>query len=385
MQLEFFGETFDPHKCGRTCDNCRASREPERRDLTEEAKTIIELLSDVLKQRKIGVTMLQLTELYRGSKAQSATKFIDTNRLRGYGKGSKYKKPEVDRIFHSLVFERVLVEKSVQNKSGFSNDYIENGENAFAVQNGQRRFFVNFPKTTKKSSSTSREGTSREQQTSATERSGKKSPKAATAKKKRPMGLDKKGKGQGQRKIVLDDSDSDTDDGLLETSALSAVPGNKTKNRPPLLPGGATLDLTKAIKEMAISCAEEERLNGRKVFYWNIVSQAAIKSIASQVPMSLEELKGLGVLGENIVKLYGGRIVKIIRDFVEQNSLGDSVSNRPSPPKRHKTNDIVDMTQFGEDDDDQFDAGDIDFSAIVLPGDNPTAAKESNSHYFHSS
>lgn len=90
MQLEFFGENFARSKCNNTCDNCIAGKEPDRRDMTENAKILLDLLTSISGQRNgRGVTMLQLSELYRGSKSQSATKFLNTSRLKGYGKGSK--------------------------------------------------------------------------------------------------------------------------------------------------------------------------------------------------------------------------------------------------------------------------------------------------------
>jgi ribonuclease D len=73
------------------------------------------------------------------------------------------------------------------------------------------------------------------------------------------------------------------------------------------------------IKKLVTNWAEEERMMGKSVFYWNILSNDAMKSIASQTPTSIEELKAIGSLGENIVKEYGDRIVivKVVHTFVE--------------------------------------------------------------------
>lgn len=60
--------------------------------------------------------MAQLTDLYQGSKSQSAVKFLNSSQLQEYGAGSKYKKCDVDRIMHALVFECVLNETCQQNK-----------------------------------------------------------------------------------------------------------------------------------------------------------------------------------------------------------------------------------------------------------------------------
>jgi superfamily II DNA helicase RecQ len=149
MQLKFFGERFDGSKCNKTCDNCKAGKVPDRRDMTNEAKTIIELFNSLTRQvgrKGGGITMNQLSELFRGSKAKSITKNFNVNGLRGYGAGSKYKKYDVDRITHEMVFENILTETSTESNVGFLVDYVRLGENADSVQSGSSKLFVEFPK-----------------------------------------------------------------------------------------------------------------------------------------------------------------------------------------------------------------------------------------------
>lgn len=148
MQLKFFGEKFEGSRCNKTCDNCKAGRVPDRRDLTGEARSIIELFNSLIQQSRRkggGVTMNQLSELFRGSKAKSITKNFNVNGLRGYGAGSKYKKHDVDRITHEMIFEKILTETSSENNGGFFVDYVSLGENAASLENGSRKLFVEFP------------------------------------------------------------------------------------------------------------------------------------------------------------------------------------------------------------------------------------------------
>lgn len=145
MQLEFFGEKFDRLKCNKTCDNCKAGKLPDKRDMTAEAITIITLFSSASSNNRRGVTMLQLSELYRGSKNKTITKNYQINGIKGFGAGSKYKKQDVERITHAMIFERILVENSVENKGGFTSDYVSLGENSSALLRGSRLFFVEFP------------------------------------------------------------------------------------------------------------------------------------------------------------------------------------------------------------------------------------------------
>jgi bloom syndrome protein len=142
MQLKFFGERFDCSKCNKTCDNCKAGKVPDRRDLTAEAKTILELFNSLTRQagrKGGGITMHQLSELFRGSKAKAITKNFNVNGLRGYCAGSKYKKYDVDRITHEMVFENILTETSTESNIGFLVDYVSLGENAGSILNGSRK------------------------------------------------------------------------------------------------------------------------------------------------------------------------------------------------------------------------------------------------------
>ena len=261
MQLEFFGETFDPSKCGKTCDNCRAGRQAERRDMTSVAVTILQLLSDITAQRKgRGTTMVQLTELFRGSKSKSATKWLQVGKLKGFGSGSKYSKPDIDRIVHAMVYEKVLLESSEQNGGGFSSDYVRPGDLATAVQHGQRKFYVDFPvKATKASTGKENEPASAKKAKKAKASSEKSMP--VVEKAARPL---KASKG---RLYISDSDDDDVDDSVFEASSARTV-GSKSSgpSDQSVLPKKHTQALIKRIKKLVTMWADEERMAGHKVF-----------------------------------------------------------------------------------------------------------------------
>jgi hypothetical protein len=96
----------------------------------------------------------------------------------------------------------------------------------------------------------------------------------------------------------------------------------------------------------------------------------------------------MGVMGEEKLKEYGGRLVRVIKQFVEANGLEDYVANRPGKRTR---NDDVGSTKVSavvvpssssasragqakarkavieiDDDDDEFET-DIDFATIEIP------------------
>ena len=372
MQLEFFGEKFDSAQCKKTCDNCRAGREPDRRDFTNTAQSLLRLLADVSKQKRNGgVTLTQLCELYRGSKSKSAVKYLDTSRLTGYGAGSKYKKHDIDRITHSMVFERVLVERSEQNKGGFTSDYIHPGENAMQIESGHKKFYVNFPKAAPSNKRGAETASSTTKKKHATRKppAGNLATKKATSRTQKPA------------TYLIDDSSDDDDSNSLPRSSGSA---SKT---PSALPMERTQELAERIKKMVSNWAEEERMYGKNVYYWNIVSNDAMKAIAVQAPTTLDQLKAIGVLGENVVKEYGEKFVKIVTTFVEQRKLEKYISRRPKRKKIDSaTNSLAPSmptdTDASKDVDDEVTT-DIDFSAVEIPGEKPLKKKKgTKSPYF---
>jgi bloom syndrome protein len=371
MQLEFFGETFDRSKCSKTCDNCKSQREPDRRDLTSVAQTILRLFTDLSQQKRgTGVTLVQLIELFRGSKSQSATKFLDTGQLHGYGAGSKYKKHEVDQIAHAMVFDRIITEICVQNKGGFNSDYVNLAENAVAVQNGTRKFFVDFPKPIKNTDAEKENKAAAPKSTKITKKDStatKKKAPAAAAKANAKKTAAASNAVQKPLTYCIDES-SDDDDDELDVATRPRSAGIKSQSVS-ILPHEATQELISRIKTLATNWAEEERMYGKNMFYWNILSNEAMKSIAAQAPMTVEDLKAIGVLGENIIKEYGERIVKIVSSYVAQEGLEEYVARRPSKRAKVVAGSSSDPTvvevldDFGED---EFGA-DIDFSAIEIP------------------
>ena len=97
-----------------------------RWDLTVDTKVVLELLQSLLSQKNgKGATLGQVSELWRWSKSKTVTKFLNTDKIVGYGKGSGYKKADWDRILHAMVFEGVIQEISEETGSGFNADYLQ--------------------------------------------------------------------------------------------------------------------------------------------------------------------------------------------------------------------------------------------------------------------
>ncbi len=262
MQLEFFGEKFDRMKCMKTCDNCKAGKQPDRRDMTAEAITIVNLFSSASNNNRRGVTMVQLSELYRGSKSKAITKSYQVNSIQGFGAGSKFKKYDIDRITHAMIFERILVENSVENKVGFSTDYVGLGENASSLQRGSRQFFVEFPqKVTKKAPEKPKaKETTKKQKTSSKETKSRKTKKPTSSKQTDSGGLQ-------FTEIDLSDSDDD-DDSLFDGSKAGSRASEKSQ---PLLPHHRTKKIADVLKTLVRRWADEEQMMGNNVHCKSIV------------------------------------------------------------------------------------------------------------------
>lgn len=77
------------------------------------------------------VTLIHCVDVYRGSKS-SAVMQKGHNSVKAHGKGCVYfdkgasmKRGQVERLFHFLVNQRILVEKYSTNKAGFVSGYLE--------------------------------------------------------------------------------------------------------------------------------------------------------------------------------------------------------------------------------------------------------------------
>jgi hypothetical protein len=95
----------------------------------------------------------------------------------------------------------------------------------------------------------------------------------------------------------------------------------------------------------------------------------SIKKIAWTVPTSHEELVSLGVLGENIIKEYGERLLRAINNFVEKEGLSEIISQKQSNKKAKIVSDesakAGSMSKVYPAD--EFDMDDLDFNVIEVP------------------
>lgn len=115
------------------------------------------------------------------------------------------------------------------------------------------------------------------------------------------------------------------------------------------------------------------------------MSHQQIKEVAAEAPTTMDELSGCG-LPENIQKMYGERLVKNVKTYIEINNLQSYLDNRPKKkPKPDQVPVVVAATKAPNvidviDSGDEFEDDGIDFAAIEMPGSQSKAATESDSN-----
>lgn len=139
--LHYFNESFNPEECKKKCDNCANSSGCSfiEKDVTEEAKNIIRLVSEIEKDK---VTVLHCQDVFKGSNNNKILK-MGHNTSKYHGKGRALEKTDIERIFFYLLSERCLKEYQVM-RAGFASNYVRTDQNACKVLNGLKRIKINF-------------------------------------------------------------------------------------------------------------------------------------------------------------------------------------------------------------------------------------------------
>ncbi|TPX77516.1 hypothetical protein CcCBS67573_g01234 [Chytriomyces confervae] len=141
--LQYFGENFNRAECKKTCDNCKKALPFVEKDITQDAKNIINLFRSIPASQNI--TLIMLMDVYKGSKtAKIKNEELDTLEL--YGSGSQYSRTDIERIFREMVVHDYIREESIWNKGGYASSYVKMGRKGMDVVNGRKKVVFNFPK-----------------------------------------------------------------------------------------------------------------------------------------------------------------------------------------------------------------------------------------------
>lgn len=85
--LEYFGEKFNRFACQRTCDNCAAGLKFITKNMTEDAKAIVEFVKSLRDDERY--TLIHCQDVYRGSK-NAKVMSAGHNQSALHGKGKFY-------------------------------------------------------------------------------------------------------------------------------------------------------------------------------------------------------------------------------------------------------------------------------------------------------
>ncbi|KAI5791914.1 hypothetical protein EDC01DRAFT_728487 [Geopyxis carbonaria] len=139
--LRYFGESFNPKECNSGCDNCTSGKEFETRDVTEMAKTAIDIVKGLTKK-----TMLHAVGVLRGSQS-AAHKKAGSENVTGFGQGRSWTEGDATRLFHQLMFASAIEEEHEGNRAGFVTSYVKIVEpGASQILNGRKRIQMLFEK-----------------------------------------------------------------------------------------------------------------------------------------------------------------------------------------------------------------------------------------------
>jgi superfamily II DNA helicase RecQ len=121
--LAYFGETFHHKDCHKSCDNCLDSSEVIKQDMSAAALEAIYLVKS-LTQDKAKTTQNYCLDVFRGANRKEIRERKHNNHP-FYGAGSKIPRDMVDRLFCQLLVVDAFRLVSVQNNSGWHNNYLE--------------------------------------------------------------------------------------------------------------------------------------------------------------------------------------------------------------------------------------------------------------------
>ncbi|XP_050402456.1 recQ-like DNA helicase BLM [Patella vulgata] len=138
--LQYFGEHyFDRSKCneyrGSVCDNCESKDSFTLRDVTDDAKVIVQAVQDLASQPRNKLTLLHFVELIKGSQNTKIMQ-LGHNKHKAHGICSAYSRQDAERLMRKLVIDGILMEDLQVTAMDMTACYIRPGMKVSQVLNG---------------------------------------------------------------------------------------------------------------------------------------------------------------------------------------------------------------------------------------------------------
>lgn len=137
--LRYFGETFSPADCKRSCDTCVNAQQNQltTTDATKQAKTIIQLVETLSDGLETNVSEKQAMNCYTGANLKELRdKGLDRHPLFGAGKGQP--KELVSRLFADLIVGNALELVSKENSAGWHTTYVTTGSKVQSFRSAKK-------------------------------------------------------------------------------------------------------------------------------------------------------------------------------------------------------------------------------------------------------
>lgn len=121
--LKYFDEDFDARDCHSSCDNCVQDGVLATENVTKAAVDAVKLVQS-LQNEKDRVTKNYCLDVFRGANLREIrVRKHDKHPL--YGAGRQMPRDTLDRLFEHLLAADAFRLRSIENKSGWYNNYIE--------------------------------------------------------------------------------------------------------------------------------------------------------------------------------------------------------------------------------------------------------------------
>ncbi|KAK6351387.1 ATP-dependent DNA helicase sgs1 [Orbilia javanica] len=140
LVLGYFAEKYNPADCRKTCDNCRSGITYTPRDVTNDAKAILNIVTGAA---GTNLTVLNIVDIFRGSRQKS---IMDNgwNNLDGFSQGKSWDRDASTRLVERMVAEDIICQEYITNKSGFTNVYIIPGKRGPGLLEGRKNLQMIF-------------------------------------------------------------------------------------------------------------------------------------------------------------------------------------------------------------------------------------------------
>jgi bloom syndrome protein len=282
MQLEYFGEEFNPALCQKHCDNCRATGAVVEKDVTEDACNFLKMMNAIGK-----CATGHAVKVWRGS-SDSAVKTRQHDKLAEHGTGKRLSVEECDLLITTLVIRGYINEDFMegQHKNTYTLIHV-NKNKAEPLLQGRERYLIE---------------------------SRGKSMRAKTMSS--PLKKGKTPKQTGKASFVPLDALSDSQNSTDKNDAISS-----------------------AIKDKLYEWRSQMAKQKGAAPYM-IINQETLDILIRDKPRTIDELKNVKGMGVNKVQSYGVDLVNIIRECKKEPLLSKQVPPVVNDNKKRKRDEM---------------------------------------------